>query len=83
METPMPHFSTQHPRPSGSGWAVVALLIGRFPLPMPAHAHMRGMYATNADAEKPAAALKCKGNFAMGSKWMPCLYERASHQDLQ
>jgi len=83
METPMPHFSIQHPRPSGSGWAVVALLIGGFTLPMPAHAHMRGMYATKADAEKRAAELKCKGTFAMGSMWMPCTNERALHEAMQ
>ncbi|NBR43680.1 MAG: hypothetical protein EBT85_01135 [Synechococcaceae bacterium WB5_2B_268] len=32
-----------------------------------AHAHMRGMYATKAEAEKRAAELKCKGAFAMRS----------------
>lgn len=48
-----------------------------------AHAHMRGMYATKAEAEKRAAELKCKGAFAMGTMWMPCANERALHDALQ
>jgi hypothetical protein len=48
-----------------------------------AHAHMRGMYATKAEAEKRAAQLKCKGTFAMGDMWMPCSNERALHDALQ
>lgn len=52
-------------------------------LPAPAQAHMRGMFATKAEAEKRAAELKCKGVFAMGSLWMPCANERALHDALQ
>jgi hypothetical protein len=48
-----------------------------------AHAHMRGMYATKAEAEKRATELKCKGTFAMGTMWMPCANERALHDALQ
>jgi hypothetical protein len=48
-----------------------------------ARAHMRGMYATKAEAEKRAAELKCKGAFAMGTMWMPCANERALHDALQ
>jgi Protein of unknown function len=47
------------------------------------NAHMRGMYATKAEAEKRAAELKCKGAFAMGTMWMPCANERALHDALQ
>lgn len=46
-------------------------------------AHMRGMYATKAEAEKRATELKCKGTFAMGTMWMPCANERALHDALQ
>lgn len=49
----------------------------------PAQAHMRGLYATKAEAEKRAAELKCKGTFAMGAMWMPCANERALHDALQ
>ena len=48
-----------------------------------AQAHMRGMYATKAEAEKRAAELNCKGSFAMGTMWMPCANERALHDALQ
>lgn len=48
-----------------------------------AQAHMRGMYATKAEAEQRAAELKCKGTHAMGSEWMPCANERALHDALQ
>ena len=48
-----------------------------------ASAHMRGMYATKAEAEKHAAQLKCKGAFQMGELWMPCASERALHDALQ
>lgn len=46
-------------------------------------AHMHGMYASKAEAEKRAAELKCKGTFAMGALWMPCANERALHEALQ
>lgn len=49
----------------------------------PAQAHMHGMYATKAEAEKRAAQLKCSGTFAMGNQWMPCANERALHNALQ
>ena len=48
-----------------------------------AQAHMRGMYATKAEAEKRAAELNCTGAFAMGTMWMPCAKERALHDALQ
>lgn len=48
-----------------------------------AEAHMRGMFATKAEAEKRAAQLKCKHTFAMGNMWMPCANERALHDALQ
>jgi hypothetical protein len=48
-----------------------------------AQAHMNGMYATKAEAEKRAAELKCTGTFAMGAMWMPCANERALHDALQ
>lgn len=67
-----------------AGAVVLALLLvaGSW-LPAPAQAHMRGMFATKAEAEKRAAALKCRGVFAMGSLWMPCANERALHGALQ
>ena len=46
-------------------------------------AHMRGMYATKAEAEQRAVELNCKGTHAIGSLWMPCVNERALHEALQ
>ena len=60
-----------------------SLLIAGSWLALPAKAHMRGMFATKAEAEQRAAELKCKGAFAMGSLWMPCANERALHDALQ
>ena len=48
-----------------------------------AQAHVHGMYATRAEAEKRATELKCKGTFAMGTMWMPCANERELHKALQ
>lgn len=67
----------------GAAIALGALLVAGSWLPAPAQAHMRGMFATKAEAEKRAAELKCKGVFAMGSLWMPCANERALHDALQ
>ena len=63
--------------------AMVAALAVSPLLVASAQAHMRGMYATKAEAEKRAAELKCKGTHAMGALWMPCANERALHDALQ
>ncbi|MFM7264774.1 MAG: DUF3721 domain-containing protein [Cyanobium sp.] len=63
--------------------AIAGLLVAGTWKPSPAAAHVKGMYATKAEAEKRAAELKCKGAFAMGSAWMPCANERALHEALQ
>lgn len=63
---------------------VIAMIVALTPLvAMPARAHMRGMFATRAEAEQRAAQLNCKGAFAMGTLWMPCANERAFHDALQ
>lgn len=69
----------------GLRWPTLMLLV-LFLVPldgMPGYAHMRGMYATRAEAEKRAVELNCKGVFAMGDLWMPCGNERALHEALQ
>ncbi len=66
------------------GWLIALMMATLIPtLQAGAQAHMRGMYATKAEAEQRAAELKCKGVFAMGSMWMPCANERALHDALQ
>jgi len=79
----MSKFSADHNAFRVSIVLVVGLLIAGFWLPSPGRAHMRGMFATKAEAEKRAAELKCKGVFAMGTMWMPCANERALHDALQ
>ncbi|MFN9621698.1 MAG: DUF3721 domain-containing protein [Cyanobacteriota bacterium] len=74
------------PRPSSRlAWRALSLLLtGLAPwLALAGSAHMRGMHATRAEAEKRAAELKCKGTFAMGTLWMPCANERQLHDALQ
>lgn len=77
----------RHAAPGGPalGGTIVLgfLLVAGVGLLAPAQDHMRGMFATKAEAEKRAAELKCKGVFAMGSLWMPCANERALHDALQ
>jgi hypothetical protein len=67
----------------GSAILIGAFLMAGFWGEAPVQAHMRGMFATKAEAEKRAAELKCKVVFAMGSLWMPCANERALHDALQ
>jgi hypothetical protein len=80
-----PMTTRQRQKASSALWHLVklgALAIAPL-LVAPAQAHMRGMYATKAEAEKRAAELNCKGTFAMGTMWMPCANERALHDALQ
>lgn len=63
---------------------MICLSLGSLALaPIGAKAHMNGMYATQAAAEKRAAELKCKGTFKMDHMYMPCSSERALHEALQ
>lgn len=70
--------------PARRSWLMALAMAALIPtLQAGAQAHMRGMYATKAEAEQRAAELKCKGVFAMGTMWMPCANERALHEALQ
>jgi hypothetical protein len=71
---------------AGSRSAVLMICLGLGALalaPIAAKAHMKGMYETQAAAEKRAAELKCKGTFKMDDMYMPCSSERALHEALQ
>lgn len=76
-------MSTSNDRPCIKSVLTIVSLVVAVAQLQPAQAHMRGMYATKAEAEKRAAELNCKGTFAMGSMWMPCANERALHDALQ
>ena len=83
IDDQMPMFvATASWRTFSAGALLAVLMFGAW-FAAPGRAHMRGMYATKAEAEKRAAELNCKGAFQMESLWMPCANERVLHDVLQ
>jgi len=64
------------------GVPVVALLCALH-LPSQALAHAKGLYKTQAEAEKRAKELGCKGTHQNNGFWMPCSGEAMLHQELR
>ena len=62
--------------------AVVALFCA-LQLPSQALAHAKGLYKTQAEAEKRAKELGCKGTHQNNGLWMPCAHEAALHKELR
>lgn len=79
LQLPMMKTLLGHLLPFLFAAPVAAIAIGV----QPSHAHMKGMYATKAEAEVRAAQLKCEGVFKIGNEWMPCANERALHDALK
>jgi hypothetical protein len=52
-------------------------------LPSQAMAHARGLYKTQAEAEKRAKELGCEGTHQNNGLWMPCSHEAMLHQELR
>jgi len=52
-------------------------------LPSQAMAHAKGLYKTQAEAEKRAKELGCKGTHQNNGLWMPCGHEAMLHQELR
>ena len=52
-------------------------------LPGQAMAHTKGLYKTQAEAEKRAKELGCKGTHQNNGLWMPCGHEAMLHQELR
>lgn len=52
-------------------------------LPNEALAHAKGMYQTQAEAEKRAKELGCKGTHQNNGLWMPCSGESMLHKELR
>ena len=48
-----------------------------------AWAHAKGMYKTEAEANKRAKELGCKGTHLNNGLWMPCSHEAMLHQELR
>jgi hypothetical protein len=66
------------------GLAVTALaLVSVLQVPNQALAHAKGMYKTQAEAEKRAKELGCKGTHQNNGLWMPCSGESMLHQELR
>ncbi|MFM9088042.1 MAG: DUF3721 domain-containing protein [Cyanobium sp.] len=63
--------------------AVVVLLCVLVLLPGPALAHAKGLYKTQAEAEKRAKELGCKGTHQNNGLWMPCSGEAMLHKELR
>lgn len=52
-------------------------------LPNQAWAHAKGMYKTQAEAEKRAKELGCEGTHQNNGLWMPCGGEAMLHKELR
>jgi hypothetical protein len=52
-------------------------------IPSQALAHAKGLYKTQAEAEKRAKELGCKGTHQNNGLWMPCGHEAMLHQELR
>lgn len=64
---------------------LLVLILAPAPLfaPAPLLAHAKGIYKTQAEAEKRALELGCKGTHQNNGAWMPCGNESHLHQELR
>ena len=46
-------------------------------------AHTKGLYKTQAEAQKRAQELGCQGTHQNNGLWMPCAHEGMLHKDLR
>jgi hypothetical protein len=77
----MPH---QNGRFSMALPALIALLtLALLAAPPDAHAHPKGLYDTQQQAEQRAKQLGCEGTHQNQGQWMPCSNEAALHQHLR
>jgi hypothetical protein len=65
------------------GAAVVAVTCALLQLPDQSLAHARGLYRTQAEAEKRARELGCRGTHRNKGLWMPCSNEAMLHKELR
>jgi hypothetical protein len=82
----MQSLNVQHTtaKPQGELLALAALgLFCALLLPSQAMAHAKGLYKTQAEAEKRAKELGCKGTHQNNGLWMPCGHEAMLHQELR
>lgn len=63
--------------------AALMLLVAGSLLPARALAHTRGLYPTQAEAEKRARELGCQGVHRNNGLWLPCADEAHLHRELR
>ena len=59
------------------------LLSGALLKPNGAWGHAKGLYKTQAEAEKRAKQLGCQGTHLNNGLWMPCANEETLHKELR
>ena len=64
-----------------SRMALIALALAA--LPHASHAHPKGLYDNQQQAEQRSKELGCTGTHQNSGKWMPCSNEAALHQHLR
>jgi hypothetical protein len=51
--------------------------------PLASHAHGKGIYQSEADAQQRASEIGCETVHQNNGKWMPCADERELHRQLR
>ena len=67
------------------GWASIPFVfIAAFAVyPLASHAHGKGIYQSEADAQQRASEIGCTTVHQNNGKWMPCADERELHRQLR
>ena len=63
--------------------AVTIVLIVTPAAPLPAQAHRKGIYASEAEAFRQADKIGCTEVHENNGRWMPCADERQLHQQMR
>ena len=62
---------------------ISALVLTVVAVPVGVHAHPKGLYDSQEQAEQRAKELGCEGTHRNNGKWMPCSNEAALHQHMR
>ena len=68
--------------PMASRMTLIALALAAA-APLASHAHSKGLYDSQQQAEQRAKQLGCTGTHQNNGKWMPCSNEATLHQHLR
>ena len=71
-----------HLFPMTSPMALFALALAAA-TPLAGHAHPKGLFDSQQEAEQRAKELDCTGTHQNSGKWMPCSTEATLHQHLR